>query len=164
MQQVKAPRSKWQVEARSKEGELLWVEDFSNLVFDAGINHMLSTYFAGTSYTAAWYVGLLNGTPTLDAEDTMASHAGWTENTDYDEAARQTLVLGAVSSKSVNNSADRAVFTMSDAATIAGVFLTTSASKGLSSGTLYCAALFAEGSRVLAAGATLGVTCTLSGA
>lgn len=59
-----------------------------NGVVTEGRNYMLNCMFgAGTpvSQVDPWYIGLINNSPTpsLSASDTLASHASWTELTDY---------------------------------------------------------------------------------
>jgi hypothetical protein len=154
----------YKIEAFDKDGNLKWEEDFHNLVVTAGLNDSLDKHFKGSSYTAAWYVGLINGSPTIDAGDTMASHAGWTEVTAYSETNRQTLTLGAVSGGSVNNSASKAVFSINANSTvIGGAFVVTVNTKGGSTGTLYGAGEFSA-NRTLDNGDTLNVTITLTAA
>lgn len=132
-----------------------------NLVVTTGLNDVLDKYYKGSSYTAAHYCGLTDGTPTVAAGDTMASHAGWVEVTAYDEAVRQTITWGSVSGGSVNNSASKAVFTIStNSTTIGGGFVVTNSTKGGSTGTLVGAAAFTAGDKVLDDNDTLSVTVT----
>lgn len=152
------------VEAFDSEGNLKWSDEFDNLVTDAGVNDVLDKYFKGSTYTAAHYVGLTDGTPTPAAGDTMASHAGWVEVTDYAEATREALVLGAVAAKSVDNSASKASFAINATVTVGGAFVTTVSTKGGSTGTLYGVGAFTGGDRSLVSGDTLNVTVTLTGA
>ncbi len=155
--------SHWEVECYGKDGVLKWTDGFDNLVVNAGLNDLLDKYLKGSSYTAAFYVGLTDGTPTVAAADTMSSHAGWAEVTAYDEANRQTLTLGSVSSQSVSNSASKAAFTIStNSTTIGGAFLTTSNTKGGTTGTLYGGGAFTAGDKSLDDGDTLNVTVTLT--
>ena len=148
-----------------RDGNLKWYEKCHNLVVNVGLNDLLDKYFKGSTYTAAFYVGLTDGTPTVAAGDTMASHAGWTEVTAYDEANRQTLTLGSVSSQAVNNSASKATFTIdTNSTTIGGAFVTTNNTKGGSTGTLYGAAAFTGGDKTLDDGDTLAVQINLSAA
>jgi hypothetical protein len=159
---TKSLHNHWRIEARDKFGNLKWVEEFANLVVTAGLNHSLEQHLKGSSYTAAWYMGLTDGTPSFAAGDTMASHAGWTEVTDYDEANRQTITFGSVSGGSVDNSGSPAVFTISAVAgvTIGGAFIATDNTKGGSSGTLYGGGAFSGGDKTLSDGDTLTVTVT----
>lgn len=155
-------RTHWSVECRDAAGDLKWAEDRENLVTTEGLNDVLNKYFKGSTYTAAWYVGL-KGAGTIAIGDTAASHAGWSENTTYSEGARQTLTLGTVASATVNNSASKAVFTINGAATIAGAFLISNSTKGGTSGVLFSASDFSS-SRTLASGDTVTVTVTLTAA
>lgn len=140
-----------------------WIEDINNLVPTVGLNDILDKYWKGSTYTAAFYVGLISATPTIAAGDTMASHAGWTEITAYDEAARQALTLGTVSGGSVNNSASRAVFTMDASQTVGGAFISTVSTKGDNTGVLASAAAFNEGNRgPTADGDIIRVTATIT--
>lgn len=141
------------------------VDDFHNLVVNAGLDDSLDKHLKGSSYTAAWYMGLADGTPSFAAADTNAGHAGWAEVTAYDEAARQTVTFGAVSSQSVNNSGSPCVFTVSsDLTTIGGAFLSTTNTKGGSVDTLYGGGAFSSGDVVLNDGSTITVTVTCTAA
>lgn len=148
-----------------KDGNLKWEDTNSNTVVNEGLDDVLDKYLKGSAYTAAFYVGLTDGTPTVAAGDTMSSHAGWAEVTAYDEAVRQTLTLGTVSSQSVDNSASKATFTIStNSTTVGGAFVTTNSTKGGSTGTLYGAAALSAGDKSLDDGDTLQVTVTLTAA
>lgn len=153
------------VECFDKDGNLKWTDTIKNLVVNVGLDDALEQYFKGSTYTAAHYVGLTDGTPTVAAADTMASHAGWTEVVAYDEAVRQTLTLGAVSGQSVDNSANKAVFTISaNSTTIGGAFISTDDTRGGSTGTLYGGGAFTAGDKSLDDNDVLNVTVTASAA
>jgi len=153
---------RWRVEAY-RAGKLLWADEFDNLVVTEGLNDSLDKHLKGSAYTAAWYVGLTGGTPSFAAGDTMASHAGWTEVTAYDEAARQTLTLGTVSGGSVDNSASKATFTINvNQTTIGGAFVVTNNTKGGATGTLYGGGAFSAGNKTIDDNDTLAVTVTLT--
>jgi len=156
------PRMHWHIEC-VRDGDVIWVEDGFNLIVDTGINDALDKWLKGSTYTAAFYVGLTDGTPTAAAGDTMASHAGWVEIADYSEANRQTLTLGSVSAKSVNNSASKAAFTINGSTTVGGAFLTTNNTKSGSTGTLISVKAFTGGDRAVAADDVLNVTVTVTG-
>jgi len=163
--EVKAPRSKWTVVCRKADGSIRWTEKFENLVTDEGINDLLAVYFKGAAYTAAWYVGLINGGGAFVGTDTMAAHPGWTENINYAAAGRPSLVLGAVGNKSVDNTAAQANFTINVASqTIAGAFLATNSVKNGVLGKLYAEAAFGSGNKVAEIGDVLTVSVTLTGA
>lgn len=153
----------FRVVARDKNGNVKWVEEFDNLVVNAGLDDSLDKHLKGSSYTAAWYVGLTDGTPSFAAGDTMGSHAGWTEVEDYSEGTRQDLTLGSVSGQSVDNSGNEATFSIdTNSTTIGGAFITTSSTKGGSTGTLYGGGAFSAGDKTLDNGDTLEVTVTLT--
>jgi len=155
----------FEVECYDKHGKLKWKDTIKNLVVNVGLDDVLEYYLKGSAYTAAHYVGLTAGTPSVAAADTMASHAGWTEVTAYDESVRQDATWGTVSSQSVNNSANKAVFTISsDSTTIGGCFLTTVDTKGGSTGTLYGGGAFTSGDKSLDDDDVLNVTVTATAA
>ena len=145
--------------------DVLWTDYIENLVVNAGLDDSLDKHLKGSGYTAAWYVGLADGTPTFAAGDAQAGHAGWVEVTDFDEAVRQTLTLGSVSSQSVDNTASKAVFTIdSDDTTIGGAFVTTTNTRGGSVDTLYGGGVFTAGDKTLDDDDTLTVTVTCTAA
>lgn len=151
------------LEAYDKHGNLKWIDVAYNIIPNVGLDDILNKYYKGSGYTAAFYVGLTDGTPTTAAGDTMSSHAGWAEVTAYDESVRQTLTLGTVSSQSVDNSASKAVFTIStNSTTIGGAFLTTDSTKGGTSGTLASVAAFSAGDKTLDDDDVLNVTVTIT--
>lgn len=144
------------------DGNLKWEENIKNLVVTVGKNDLLDKYFQGSSYTAAWYLGLVDGasSPTYAAGDTMSSHSGWTENTGYSASTRPAPSWSAASSGSKSTTATS--FSINATSTIAGAFMTTDSTKGGTSGTLYSAGNFTGGNRSVASGDTLNVTYTAS--
>lgn len=156
-------KTHYQVEC-VRDGKVIWVEEFDNLVVDEGLNDSLDKHLKGSTYTAAWYVGITTGTPTFAAADTMSSHAGWTESTVYSDSVRRTLTLGTVTAKSVDNSASKAVFNINGSGTVGGAFVVTNSTKGGSTGTLYGGGAFTGGNRSVISGDTLNVTVTCTAA
>ena len=147
-------------------GNMKWSDSFHNLVVNQGLQDMNSKYFSGSGYTAAWYLGLVTGPgsgTTFAAGDTLASHAGWTENTAY-SGNRKAATFGTATTADpsvISNSASPAVFTMtSNAQTIAGAFLC-SVTSG-TSGILFSAGDFTGGDKLVDSGDTLTVTYTFS--
>lgn len=157
-------KSRWEFVCRDRDGYVKWVDYIEcNLVVNEGLDDVLDKYFLGSTYTAAHYIGLTDGTPIVAAGDTMASHAGWVEVTTYDEATRGAPTWGAVSGQSLDNSGAPETFTISsNDTTIGGAFLTTNSTKGGSTGTLYGGEAFSAGDKVLDDGDTLSVTLTLT--
>lgn len=152
----------WRFEAFSSEGDFLWDDEFDNLVVNEGLNDYLDKYYKGSTYTAAHYVGLADGTPSFAAGDTMSTHAGWTEVTAYSEGARQTFTPGTVASQSVDNSGSVAAFSINGSTTVGGGFLSTDNTKGGTAGILVGGNAFSGGDRTLNNGDTLNVTVTAS--
>jgi hypothetical protein len=152
----------WTIECYDSEGNLKWGETKKNLVTTEGLNHVLSSTLDGGTQITAWYVGL-KGTGSAAAGDTMASHAGWTEDQNYSQSVRQTLTLGTASAGSIDNSASKATYSINATTTIAGAFITSDSTKGGTSGTLYGVVDFAS-SRAVISGDTLEVTVTLTAA
>lgn len=157
-------RNTYRFECFDALGNLKWVEEVPNQVMTAGINDLLTNYFKGSAYTAAFFVGLVDNTSfsAYAAADTMASHAGWLESAAYSNATRPSLTLGTPSAGSVDNSAAKAVFNINASATILGAFVATNSTKSGTTGVLYGAASFTGGSRAVQSGDTLNVTVTLS--
>lgn len=151
-----------------KDGNLKWEDSAHNLVVNVGLADMNDKYFSGSGYSATWYLGLVDNSPspTYAAGDTMSSHAGWSENTDYTQANRPTVTFGSatVADPSViNNSGAVDVFTMNASVTIAGAFLTSDNTKGGTSGILFSASTFqTPGARTVVSGDTLNVTYEFS--
>lgn len=139
--------------------ELVWEDDVHNLVVTEGRNHYLNVEFKGTTPITSWYVGLTQGSPSVAAGDTLASHGGWVEEATY-TGNRKALTLGTVSAGSVDNSASKASFAITGSVTIGGAFV---ASVGTgTSGTLHGGGAFTGGNRSALSGDTLDVTVTLS--
>jgi hypothetical protein len=149
-----------------KDGNVKWEETTHNLVVNQGLQDMNTNYFKGSAYTAAWYLGLITGpgsSTTYAAADTLASHAGWTEFTDY-SGARKAVTFGIATTADPSVIATSAAlsFTISGVGgTVAGAFLC-SVSSG-TSGVLFSEADFqSPGDRVVVSGDTLNVTYTFS--
>ena len=49
------------VECVGADGKVKWSDTFHNLVMNGGVQDMNSKYFAGSVYTAAFYLGLVTG-------------------------------------------------------------------------------------------------------
>ena len=149
-----------------KDGNLKWEESTHNLVVNEGLQDMNTQYFKGSSYTAAFYMGLIVGPgsgTSYAATDTLASHAGWTEFTNY-SGARKAVSFGSPTSAdpSVITTASAVSFTISSSGgVVAGGFLC-NVSSG-TSGILFSEADFqSPGDRTVVSGDTLNVTYTFS--
>jgi hypothetical protein len=151
------------IECFDKDGTFKWRQTCPNLIVNAGLQHALDVLMSGSTQTDPWYVGLTDGTPTVAAGDTMASHAGWTEITAYDETGRQAYVE-VRSGQSMSNTASKATFTISGTTTVGGAFLTSASDKGGSTGTLLCGAAAAEGDRSVVDDDVLNIEYTFTAA
>ena len=152
----------WEVVCLDSDGNEKWREINKNLVTTEGLNHVLSSTLDGGTQITTWYVGL-KGTGSAAAGDTMASHSGWSEVTDYSQSVRQTLTLGTAAAGSIDNSASKASYSINATATVAGAFINSDSTKSGTSGTLYGVVDFAS-SRSVISGDTLEVTVTLTAA
>jgi hypothetical protein len=154
------------VQCFDKDGNLKWEEKAHNLVVNEGLQNMNDEYFTGSTYTAAWYLGLVTGPGagnTYAAADTLASHSGWTENTDY-TGDRKSVTFGTPTTADpsvITNSGSPSQFAMTGTATIAGAFLA-SVDTG-TSGILFSVANFqSPGDRAVVNGDTLNVSYSFS--
>lgn len=133
-----------------------------NIVVNQGLDDILDVHLSGGTQDTTWFLGLTAATPTFAPGDTLASHAGWTELTDYDEINRVAFVDGGVSSQSLSNSASPAQFTSSsDSNSVGGSFLC-----GVNTGTsgrIYAGAAFAS-NKALDSAETIDVTATFTAA
>ena len=155
------------VECRDADGNIKWTEEFPNLVVNTGLQDINTQYFTGVTYSATWYMGLVTGPGagnTYAAGNTMASHAGWTENVAYVQTARPTMAFGAATTAdpSVIATSTPVVFTMNGTANIAGAFVTNNNTKSGATGLLFSVGNFTVGDRPVVSGDTLNVTYTFS--
>lgn len=155
----------FKVECFGPNGEKKWEDTFHNLVVNEGLQDLNNKYFKATGYTATWYLGLITGPgsgTTYNAGDTLTSHAGWTEDTNY-SGSRKSVTFGTptlADPSVIDNSASPAVFNINNTTTVAGAFLTTVSSG--TSGILFSEGDFTGGDKIVANGDTLNVTYTFS--
>jgi len=162
----------YHVLGHDKDGNLMWEENFPNLVNAVGKQLMLDTLLRGSAYTVTGpFMGLLNSGGTFTAADTFASHAGWTEFTSYTvsgSGVRGTAVFAASSSSGTTptnvttSTATAITYTITGTGTVGGVFIitgtgATSAFSNTTLGTLYSAGNFTS-AKAVASGDTLTVT------
>lgn len=165
----------YHVECRDAAGNLKWEESFPNLVNAVGKQLLLDTLLrtSGTYTTVGPFLGLISGAaPTFGTgTDTMTSHAGWTEFTNYTvggSAVRGTAVFGASSSTGstpsnvTTSTASAITYTITGAGgTVGGCFLVTGSGAvntlSNTAGTLYSAGAFST-AKVTTVGDTVAVT------
>ena len=154
------------VQCLDKDGNLKWEDNSPNLVVNTGLQDMNNKYFKGSTYTAAFYLGLVTGpasATTYAAADSLASHAGWTEFTDY-SGSRKAVTFGTPTTAApsvIDSTGSPSSFAITGTATVAGAFICTVASG--TSGILFSEADFdSPGDRSVVSGDTLNVSYTFS--
>jgi hypothetical protein len=147
----------WTMVAKDARGNVKWTDEGKNLIVTEGLNYLLENDLVASTL----YIGLTDASPTVAAGDTMASHAGWTEVTAYDEAARPAWGQGAASGGVITN-ATAVTFTASSSIDVGGGFLTTGSTKGATTDVLLSVKEASEGNRALVAADTLDVTISLT--
>lgn len=156
------------VECLDKDGNVKWRAENHNLVVNTGLQYVCGAALTSTSQITAWYIGVYGaGASNSPAPgDTMASHAGWTEVTAYSNATRPpcTFAPATLANPSVaTNAAAYASFSINGPTTVGGAFLTSSSTKGGSTGVLFSAADFSTpGDRSVVSGDTINVTYSLA--
>jgi len=151
---VVTPSFTYEVSCMDSNGNVKWHETVKNTVVTEGMNDLLNKYFKGSSYTAAWFLGL-KAAGSIAAANTLASHAAWAESNPY-SGNRPAITFGTTSAAS--NTATTVNITCNAAATVAGAFIA-SVNSG-TSGVLYSAVDFGA-ARTVADGDTLAVTPTV---
>ena len=140
--------------------ETKWVDSIENLITTVGKNNILDNHFAGSAYTATWFVGLIDNASftALAAADTIASHVGWIEFVGYSNATRiaPAWAAAAAGSKAFSTSVS---FNINAAATLNGGFINSVSTKSGTTGVLCSEGSFAA-TRVVANGDTLNVSYT----
>lgn len=146
----------WKVVCRRPDGSIAWTAHAKNLI----PTQMLNSVLNGVGYSLTFYTGLVDnaGFTAFAAGDTAASHGGWVENTDYDEANRPTLVRSTSTAAAWDNMGNEAVFTMNDTVSIKGLFMQSNATKLSTAGVLGGEVAFTEGTQAVSPGSELTVT------
>lgn len=124
---------------------------------------MLNVALGAVAKPAALYVSLVDSDSFtgFSTSDTMSSHTGWIEFTDYAEATRPQITFGAASAGTITNQVS-ADFTPSSAEEIVGAFLTTGSAKGGTTGVLIACGSLDQGTRSILAGVIEQFTGTVS--
>jgi hypothetical protein len=160
----------YEVKCLDAEGNLKWEDSIKNLVVTVGKNDLLDKYFAGSAYTAAWYMGLVDNASfsAYAAGDTLASHAGWLEFLSYtiSGSATNRATPNWDSASAGSKATTATTFTISGSGTVLGAIMCTTQARNTASnggaGILYSAGSFTGGSRAVISGDSLLVTYTAS--
>lgn len=97
-----------------------------NDVTVVGKNHMLDVTFGNATPVTQidpWYIGLINNSPSpvLSENDTLASHAGWSELTGY--TGNRKAWVDADAAAKVKGTTTVATFVMNATQTVNGIFI-----------------------------------------
>lgn len=126
-----------------------------------GLNLLQNVMFKGATQVTTWYLTLINasGYSAVSASDTHASHAGWTEFTDF-SGSRPAWTPGTPSSGALASSG-ATDFTISSDGDIRGIAVVSLDTKGSTDGGEYLWATALAGAAVeVANGQTLEVFYT----
>jgi hypothetical protein len=159
-------------------GEVLWTEEFPNVVTTVGKNDLLDKYIQGSAFTQVGpFMGLISSVGYAAgalAADTMASHTGWAEAgnganfplwSTPASNARASVSWGAAAAGA--KASTGVVFTFATTGgTVKGCFLVLGtgavATNASTAGILFSAGVFTGGDKVVAPSDTLTITYTLS--
>ena len=152
-------RQTYTIECVDRHGKLKWSNTVHNLVVDEGLTDMLEIYYRSSAHTSQHYVLITDADPVFAPGDTMADHPGWTEFTEYSEATRPPLVMSPAANKSIDNSANKASFSINtDAQTTGGAGVTDDNAKGGATGLLVGGGVYDKGNKPVDDGDTILVT------
>lgn len=148
-----------------RTGEVVWKTKTHNAWVLEGRDYLLTTLFKGGTRADPLYVGLWKTEESVADGWTMANNGStWHEDTAYSEETRQEFVDGDITgttTRQLDNDASKAEFNMNDSGTLKGAFITTSATKGDTAGSLLCATLFSDGDKPYVSGYLVRVKYTV---
>lgn len=134
-----------------------------NLIPTQGLNHILTIVVANGTQVTTWYIAPFSGNVTVLATWTAANFtSNSTEFTNYDESTRVQYQEGTASSGSINNSSNKAAFTIaSGGGTVWGAGMLSVSTKSATTGTLLSAAKFSS-ARTLVEDDVINIQYTLT--
>lgn len=154
----------WSITCRDPDGQIKWIDTWTNLVVNEGLNYALNVSLHTTPKINTFYLLLTDGTPTPASTDTLSSHPGWVEVSAYSEVARPTWTPdGSSTAQSLTNSASPARFTVNaDNTTIGGSGLVENNTISGTTGILYAVGAFTGGDKLADTNDTLDVTASFT--
>jgi hypothetical protein len=159
------PRGRFEVVCFGADGREKWRDVINNLITTVG-KSLIADGALGNTAQGAVVMGL-KGTGTAAAADTQASHAGWLEvggaNAPVYTGSRPTPAFGAAAA-GVKATSSAVSFAFTSGGTVAGAFVNVagSATKDNTTGTLFAAGDFSNGSRTVLSGDTINVSYSLT--
>lgn len=146
------------------DGSVRDVGEFRNAITLTSIDNLFDTYFLNGTPATAWYLGLIDdsGYTAVDTADTMSSHAGWTEVTDYAAATRPAWAPDVAASQIISNSTKVAYVINASGIVLRGGFVTSNNTKGGTTGTLWSTGIFSV-AQTVNNGETFRLTYRLEG-
>lgn len=154
---------RWEYEIVRPDGSVRSWGTIHNGIVNAALNDLLAVYFQSGTQKPSWFAGLIaSGNVTLNSDDTIGTHAGWTESTAYSEATRRQWSPETVSGQTLQNSASMQ-FTMNAVTTLAGLFIVSNSTKGGTTGLLWSTGLF-DTEQTMSVGETLRLYYVLQAA
>lgn len=153
---------RYTLEHIATDGSIISTEVVDNLIPDEGRDYMLAAAMLAGSQFPTWYLGLYTEERIPVVGDDMASLLGdAVESVTYDGSVRLPLVTDALNDGLFSNASTPAEFDyLVSAETVRGGFITSSPTRGTTTGLLLSAVLFPS-PKILEAGATLRVTAGL---
>ena len=141
-------KGKFKVE-HVRDGEVLNTIEGLNGITNGGYDALLDIMFHADTQIDPWYIRLIDnaGFSALAAADTMASHAGWVELSEFDETVRPEWTEGASSGQSITNSS-AVVFNMNATKTVNGIFVCSDNTIDATAGTLWATGSFSSAQAV----------------
>lgn len=141
----------WNVKIYDKDWNLKEETTDRNTITTQGHNKILGVMFNAATQISTWYIGLFETNTTPSTATTYATPV-FTECTAYSELVRQTFTESAPTGGSLDNSANKASFTMSTTKTLYGAFLCSATTKGdtiAAGAVIYAASKFAASKSVI---------------
>jgi hypothetical protein len=130
-----------------RNGKIIGSYSFRNGITNEGKNFIFDVMFNGATQSGAssWFIGIINnvGYSAINATDTMAAHATWTEFTGYSQTTRVPWGQGAATGQIITNGTP-ATFDFNATGTLAGIFITNVGTKGGATGKLWSTGLFSS--------------------
>lgn len=153
-------------------GLFRWIIEYEGRIWRAGrtpngivtatIDHVWDVAFSNGTPETAWFGGLIGTITSLSPTDSMASHSGWTEATNYSEATRPAWGPGN-SAGGVKTNDVAMQFTISTEQELQGMFLASDNTKGGASGLLWATGQFSTGKTTPPVGAIFKLFYELEG-